>query len=120
SGGSISPSVVADADGFVPGQTAVTVLLNQPDITDILTSNGDLAESASSTWLAMGTGAFADMAGNGAASIPQSNALQVSLFSAPRIFTQLVNLSLNLDQAQLVLTFNAVVNPASLKVQGIV
>ena len=97
------------------GSREVTVLLNNPD-TAFLKLNDFIATSVENTYLMIGAGALNDTSGNPINTSPIIQASEVlSDDTAPR----LVNFTIDLNTAQLNLTFDDVIDISTFDIRGV-
>ncbi len=101
-----------------PNSPIVTIQLGFIDLNQIKRFI-DLATSVNNTFVALDTGAFADMNGNPLNEVPTFNATQVATVRADTTSPELVAFSLNLTSEILTLTFDETVNASSLQPDSI-
>jgi len=102
----------------VDGATSITVSLSAADLALIKTTS-NLATDVTTTYLTVASGLVKDMAGNDAVVISSAGALAASGLVADGNLARLSNFSLDMNAGVLRLTFNSLVNPATLQVGGL-
>jgi len=117
SGGALSPAAVNMVGAFNTGRNVLKVLLNEEDTTLVRTLA--LARAVNDTWLSVDGSVVSDMAGNALTAIAASQGLRANSLLSTAVYTTLVDAKLDLQKAELVLSFSNVINPATLKVSGI-
>jgi hypothetical protein len=96
------------------GVLTIEVTLNNGDITQLKSTVG-LADSLSSTFLAVNEGAVRDMANNVMAEIPSSAALEASLFVVDASRVELSSFTVNFETAKIDLNFSDIVDASTFK-----
>ena len=106
---------IVETQAGLSGSREVTVLLNNPD-TAFLKLNDFIATSVENTYLMIGAGALNDTSGN---PINTSPIIQASEVLSDDTAPQLVNFTIDLNTAQLNLTFDDVIDLNTFDIRGV-
>eukprot|EP00035_Acanthoeca_spectabilis_P010255 m.181613 g.181613 ORF g.181613 m.181613 type:complete len:4114 (+) comp14966_c0_seq9:327-12668(+) len=111
----LTPGSVRTTD---PRASTITVALSQPDLV-VLKASTVLATSIADTFLSMAPGAAFDTAALPSIEISTSTARQATSLSVDITAAVLQNFTLNVRNRQIILTFDEIMNPASLQAPGL-
>jgi len=117
-GGQIEPAI-GDRSSFIEGRNEIEIFLNERDNT-VIRASSSLGKSAESTWLALADWTISDMAGNLVEAVSSANGLQANSLLNLAVYTSVVSIELDLEQARLSFRFSNVISPMTFKPRGIV
>ena len=111
---------LTDGQYFDPTGSRLSLLfiLSQNDVTALRRQTG-LADSASTTYLVVGTNMCIDLAGNAIQQIPNSSPVPVSTYIADTGTANLQSFSLDLNFGTLALTFNDIIDTTTVNVANL-